>query len=204
MRRRSLPLLHMLPLLYLVPFALALAGCGGLLKRPEVHTYSVEPMPATGATAAVAGPPIGIGTVELPPGFDRQDIVVRASGHRLEVRGHELWPAPLASVVRHTLAVDLAARLPTGMVVLPGQTQPAGGTRSLDLVFAEIAAGPDNALVLDVRWSLSASGSGAAVTMRQAHVAEELASLDSAAIAGGMSRALATLADRIAGELAPP
>ncbi|HXT21284.1 MAG TPA: ABC-type transport auxiliary lipoprotein family protein, partial [Thermoanaerobaculia bacterium] len=208
--------------------ALVLGACGGLLKRPEIRHYALPPSPAIATAPApiAAGElPIGIGTVELPPGLDRPDIVVRTSAERFDVRGHELWPAPLGTVVRHRLAFDLAARLPEGLVILPGQVQPAGGTRALDLSFAELAAGPAPVLVLDVRWTLrpsvqpaavlqvgeprsgeSPANVGVAVAVPVAaspalagheHIDEPLDSLDSASIAAGTSRALAKLADRL-------
>lgn len=181
-----------------------LAGCG-LMKRAEVRTFTLAPMPPASAVGAAAAPgvvPLGLGVAELPPGLDRRDVVVRQSGHRLEVRGTDLWSAPLGRLVLHTLAVDLAERLPQGSVVLPGQTVPAGGARSLDLAFAELAAGPDPQVVLDVRWSLAATGAGAPGLAGEERLVEPIDSLDSASVAAGLSRALATLADRLAARLA--
>ncbi len=179
-----------------------LVGCGGLLKRPEIRHYALTPVAAPATRVAVSGLPIGIGGIELPPGLDRQEVVVRTSDQRLDVRGHELWAAPLETVVLHRLAFDLAARLPEGIVVLPGQAQPAGGLRSLDLAFEDLAAGPQNELVLDLRWSLRAGVAGAVELAGHERIVEPLASLDSAEIAAGTSRALATLADRLAAALA--
>ena len=175
------------------------AGCG-FLRRPEVHHYALEPITPAAPAAAVAGPPLGVDAVELPPGLDRREIVVRRADHRLDVRGTELWAASLETMVLHTLAFDLAGRLPAGMVVLPGQAQPAGGMWAIDVAFAELAAGPERQVVLDARWTLRAPG--AADLGGRARIVEPLASLDSAEIAAGTSRALAALADRIVAELA--
>ena len=156
MRRRS----AVAALVALTLSGSGLTGCG-LMKRPEIRTFTLTPMPPASAVESAPAPgvvPIGLGVAELPPGLDRQDVVVRESEHRLDVRGTDLWSAPLGPLVLHTLAVDLAERLPRGGVVLPGQTVPAGGVRALDLAFAELAAGPEPQVVLDVRWSLAASG----------------------------------------------
>jgi uncharacterized lipoprotein YmbA len=180
---------------------LLLAGCG-LFRRQEIRHYAVEPIaPAASPAppAAAAGPPLGVDAVELPPGLDRQGIVVRRADHRLEVRGSELWAASLETMVLHALAFDLAARLPEGMVVLPGQAQPAGGMRSLDVVFAELAAGPERQVVVDARWTLRAAGQP--VLAGHERLVEPLASLDSAEIAAGTSRALAALSERIVAAL---
>ena len=101
----------------------------------------------------------------------------------------------LPPLVLHTLAFDLASRLPTGMVVLPGATKPLAATRSISVVFEELAAGPDPKITLDARWTL------AGVT-RHERVEVNIASLDSAEIASGVSQAIATLADRMATQLA--
>jgi uncharacterized lipoprotein YmbA len=183
-----------------------LAGCG-LMRRPEIHHYSLEVIApaapvavAPGPPAAVAALPVGLAAIVLPPGLDRQEVAVRRDDGRLDVRGTELWAAPLETLVLHTLAFDLAGRLPEGAVVLPGQTQPMGGLRSLDVAFEELAAGPEPVLVLDARWTLRTPG--AADLARRERIAEPLASLDSTEIAAGTSRALAELADRLAPELA--
>ena len=190
----------------LVLIGSGLTGCG-LMKRPEIRTFTLTPMPPASAVETTAAPgvvPLGLAVAELPPGLDRQDLVVRESGHRLDVRGTDLWSAPLGRLVLHTLAVDLAERLPRGSVVLPGQTVPAGGVRSLDLAFAELAAGPEPQVVLDVRWSLAAGGPGAPGLTGEERVAEPIDSLDSASVAAGLSRALAALADRLAARLGAP
>ena len=90
----------------------------------------------------VSGTPITIETIELPPGFDRKDVVVRKANNQLDVRGTQQWSANLGPLVLHTLAFDLADRLPAGMVVLPGAAKPAA-MRSIDVTFEELAAGPD-------------------------------------------------------------
>jgi uncharacterized lipoprotein YmbA len=203
-RRIAVP--HALALLLV---AVLLAGCG-LMRRPEIHHYSLEVIApaapavpaatAPGPPSAVATPPVGLAAIVLPPGLDRQEVAVRRDDGRLDVRGTELWAAPLETLVLHTLAFDLAGRLPEGAVVLPGQTQPTGGLRSLDVAFEELAAGPEPVLVLDARWTLRTPG--AADFARRERIAEPLASLDSAEIAAGTSRALAELADRLVPELA--
>lgn len=195
LRRTSPRLLAVLAVAAVVALAAAVAGCG-LFRRPEIRHFALEPIPAAAVPpAAVAGPPLGVDAIELPPGFDRRGIVVRRDDNRLEVRGTDLWAASLESMVLHTLAFDLAHRLPEGTVILPGQAQPAGGLRSLDVVFEELAAGPERRVVLDARWTLRTPGA-ADLTGRE-RIEEPLPSLDSAQIAAGTSRALARLADRV-------
>ena len=167
--------------------ALLFAGCS-FFSRTKNNIYSLDRI-APGAPLTKRGTPIAIDSIELPPGLDRREIVVRKPDHQMEVRSNELWPAPLQTLVLHTLAFDLASRLPEGMVILPGETQPAT-SRSVDVVFEELAAGPDRNVVLDARWILGG-------VSHHERIVIDIPSLDSAQIATGMSQALATLADRM-------
>ena len=176
-----------------IVFLVLLAGCG-FFSRSKSNFYSLETMPGT-SRANVSGVPIAIDTIELPPGFDRRDIVVRKAGHQLDIRGTEQWSAGFQAMVLHTLAFDLAARLPDGLVILPGQAIPTGATRSVSVVFEELAAGPEPQVVLDARWVVAG---GAA---RREQITVSIPSLDSAEIANGMSQAIAQLADRMAAGL---
>lgn len=176
---------------------LSASGCS-FFSRPKNTFYSLETLPpATPAAASTAGTapglPVGIDALELPPGFDRRGIVVMGTDHKVEVRGTNQWTADLQEMVLHTLAFDLADRLPEGMVVLPGQPKP-NAMRSMSIAFDELAAGPDKLFVLDARWTLGD------VTHHE-RITQQLQSLDSPVLVTATSQALATLADRIAGAL---
>ncbi len=182
-----------------LPLFLALfaAGCGLLKPQQKAH-YALRTVPPAAAAPAVAGPPIGIGAVELPPGIDRREIVIRERDQRLELRGRDLWASPLEAMVVHTLAFDLADRLPEGMVVLPGSLKPGGAMRSLYVIVETFEAGPESALVLDARWSI---GPATPASTRRERIEVPLESLESGAIAEGMSRVLGILADRVVAQL---
>jgi uncharacterized lipoprotein YmbA len=169
-------------------FLLLLTGCS-FFSKTKSQIYSLERIP--GAAVAITGTPVAIDNVELPPGFDRKDIVVRKANNELDVRGTQQWGATLSQEVLHTLAFDLASRLPAGMVILPGAVKPAA-VRSIDVAFEEIAAGPDAKVVVDARWDRT----------RHERIEVPIASLESANVASGLSQALAGLADRIAAGLA--
>jgi len=175
------------------PLALLLlfAGCS-FFSKTKNNIYSLDRI-APAAVTNARGTPIAIESVELPPGFDRREIVVRQANHQLDVRSNELWSASLQDLILHTLAFDLAARLPEGMVVLPGALKPANA-RTIDVVIEDVAAGPEPRVVLDGHW-ISAGAS------HREHIAIDIPSLDSSNIATGMSQAMAALADRIAAGL---
>ena len=166
---------------------LLFAGCS-FFSRTKNNIYSLDVIKGT-AVSPARGTPVGIESLELPPGLDRREIVVRKADHQLEVRPNELWSAGLQSLVLHTLAFDLASRMPEGMVILPGEVKPAA-MRPIDITFEELSAGPDNKVTLDAHWKLD----------NVAHhetIAIEIPSVDSKNVAVGMSQALAALADRI-------
>jgi len=177
-----------------VVLAMILIGGCGFFSRSKSTFYSLDRIPPAAPMAAASGLPVAIDALELPPGFDRRDIVVRKADHQLDVRGTEQWSASLEAMVLHTLAFDLASRLPEGMVVLPGQAKPAGPLRSISVVVEEFSAGPDNVVTLDARWILNQASHHERITI-------DIASLGSADVATGFSRALATLADRMAAQL---
>ena len=168
----------------------------GFFSRSQPKFYSLDRLPPSTPVASISGTPIAIDSIELPPGFDRRDIVVRKANQELEVRGANQWSASLEPLVLHTLAFDLASRLPTGFVILPGAAKPLSPTRSIDVVFEELAAGPDAKVVLDARWSLRTASVPGVTTHERIEI--PIDSLDSASIASGISRALAALADRMA------
>jgi uncharacterized lipoprotein YmbA len=182
----------------IVFLSLLLTGCS-FFSRSQSRFYSIDRIPPATPPAKIAGLPIGIDGVELPPDLDRREIVVRQADHRLDVRANEQWSALLQPLALHTLAFDLAARLPEGMVILPGEAKPPGAMRSLDVVLEDLAAGPDAKVVLDGRWIVRESGRPDIT--RHERIAVHIPTLDSANIASGVSQALATLTDRIAAQL---
>jgi uncharacterized lipoprotein YmbA len=192
MIRRTIPILLIVAMV---------SGCG-FFTRTKSSFYSLDTIPSISGVTAIGGLPIGVEAIELPPGLDRRGIVVRERNHRLEIRETEQWADSLESMVLHTLAFNLASRLPEGMVVLPGEAKPDGGMRSLYLIVEELAGGPERAVVLDARWTLRPARPGSPELARHERIAIDIGSLDSSEIAAGMSQALAILADRIVASLA--
>jgi uncharacterized lipoprotein YmbA len=162
--------------------SVVMMGCS-FFSKTKSDIYTLDRVP--GQVVAAKGTPIAINSIELPAGFDRKEIVARKANNQLEVRGTQQWPATLSDVVLHTLAFDLADRLPAGMMILPGDTKPAS-VRAIDIVFEDLAAGPDAKIVLDAR-----------IGTTPEHIEVPIPSLNSQNVASGMSQALAQLADRI-------
>ena len=177
---------------------LLLAGCS-FFSKSQSKFYTLDRLPPATAPVATRGLPVAIDGVELPPGLDRREIVVRQANQQLQVRSAEQWSASLQPLVLHTLAFDLADRLPEGMVILPGASRPSGALRAIGVVFEDFTAGPDAKVVLDGRWIVRVSGQPD-VTHHE-RISIDIAALDSANIASGTSQAIAALADRMAAGL---
>lgn len=170
-----------------VAVALLATGCS-FFSRTKNAYYSLET--ASGTAVTVTGAPLAIESLQLPPGIDRREIVVRKADHTLEVRPNQLWSASLSEMTIHTLAFDLANRLPQGWVILPGQAKPAVA-RSLYIVFEDFAASPNGEMVLDARWAAS-----------HERITVPLTSTQSADVVAAMNAALGMLADRIVANVA--
>ncbi|HKR64983.1 MAG TPA: ABC-type transport auxiliary lipoprotein family protein, partial [Thermoanaerobaculia bacterium] len=162
----------------LVLFLLPLMSCG-FFSRSKSKFYSLDRIAPTAPVRALTGPPVAIDVVELPPGLDRREMIIRKSDQQLDVRGTQQWSASLEALVLHTLAFDLADRLPEGMVILPGQIKPAGATRSISLAVEALAIGPENAVTLDTRWIVNGATHHETIRM-------DTESLEGAAIASGV------------------
>lgn len=172
---------------------LTISSCG-LFSRTKSEFYTLETLPPEQQVSAAGGAPVGIEAIELPPGLDRRGIVVRESRHQLEIRETQQWTETLETMVLHTLAHDLAERLPEGMMILPGQPKPAGPMRSITVVFDDLTPGPEPVFRLDARWGTDGS-------ISHERIEVPMGSLESDDVATAMSIAIATLADRIVATL---
>lgn len=181
-----------------VCFLLALTGCSFLGGKSKSRFFSLDRV-AGAATSSVSGTPFSIESLELPPGFDRREVIVRKANNEVDVRSGDQWSASLEPMVLHTLAFDLASRLPEGMIILPGETKPLAATRAIDVVVERFDAGPESRVVLNARWILHETG-----RPDQAHreeIAIDIPSLDSLNVAAGMSQAIGSLSDRMVAQL---
>lgn len=174
------------------------SGCG-FFSRSQSRIYSLDRVAPAAAPAARSGLPVGLDGVELPPGFDRKEIVVRKTNQQLDVRSAEQWNASLEPLVLHTLAYDLASRLPLGMMILPGEPKPPSQVRTIDVAFEDFSAGPDAKITVDAHWIVKEPGRPDIAAHDRFTVS--IPGLDSASVAAGTSQALGALADRIVASL---
>jgi uncharacterized protein len=178
---------------------LLLASCG---TSPKSRFYALESVPGVRIAEPVSGPPIVVDAVHLPDVLDRLPLVRRAGPTQLQISDTDRWAAPLDEMSRRVLAWDLAARLPTGLVVAPDAPKPPGAVRALVVSVEEFDADAAGQVRLDAVWTLLAGSPQKPVLERRETIrvggADGFASEPAA-----MSRALGVLADRIASALRP-
>lgn len=183
---------------------LALTGCG---HSPPTRYFSLDAVPPSAPlmTANFANltnvAPVQLGAVRVPATLDRPEIVAQDAAYRLAVRENDHWGAPLAPMIRRTLAQDLLARLPSGAFVVPDAPAPAG-TRGIVVTVLDLRANTDGRMTFEGNWTLTAGEAATPVMMQEVSLTEPMASVDSSAIADALSRVLGRLADRIATSLA--
>jgi uncharacterized lipoprotein YmbA len=171
-----------------------LAACGSAPTR----FYTLEPVaPKQTVSGAAAKPPIEVGAVPVPAELDRDAVVLRDGGDRLDISGQDQWGAPLGSLVRQALTADLTARLASGSVLAPGSTAPKAGLRVLKVELQHFMGDTNGAVRLDANWSLLRAGSSDVLRRGHEVVHVQAASGKPADVVPAMSEALGQFADRI-------
>lgn len=179
--------------------SLALAGCS---SSPPTSFYTLEPVAPEAGALDAGGEPIAVGRVTLPPELERDELVRWEGNNSLSVASIERWAAPLATLVRRTLALDLAARLPDRMVFVPGQPGVDSAKRYVVVTFAAFGARPDGEVAIGARWCLTGDEAEEPIIVRDEELALPIESSSGADIAAALSAGLGELADRIAAALA--
>jgi len=135
----------------LICAALTLAA-GACASSPPIHYLSLDD-----GQPAAAGSPIGVSVAvtqaNLPDLIDRPQLVVRSSGHQLQISEQYEWAEPLRRQVPRVIARDLGAALDSGRVVaLPIDAQDFDPDFKvmLDIQRLDVVAG--QGVDLDVVW----------------------------------------------------
>ena len=174
-----------------VALAVSLAGCGSA----PMHFFELTAVPATAAPRHVAGPPIEVRPVSIPPVLDRHALVTATGGTGVAISGNDRWAAPLDGMVQRTLAADLNTLLP-GHVVQPSDPAPPRDARPLQVNIERFMPDQAGRVTLVADWALFAHRRRVAGRREQVQVAAASARPDDATAA--MSRGLGELAARIA------
>ncbi|MFX1766821.1 ABC-type transport auxiliary lipoprotein family protein [Paraburkholderia sp. A1RI-2L] len=185
---------------------LILAGCG---HSPPMHYVTLSAAPAQAAGAMPAMQAVQLTAVHIPAELDRPEVVTQIAPNRLAIDDNHRWGAPLARMMRRTLAQDLVMRLPAGAFVFPDAPVPAD-TRTLVVTILGVQADARGALKMQASWTLLSGQPTRATLTREATLetaapastADDEAADAATAQAAAMSRVLGMLADRIAASIA--
>lgn len=188
-----------IPRLAFIAVALMLASCG---TSPQVQFYTLVPVAPVGESASSAPPfPVQVNAVHIPAVLDRNEIVRQSGTDALSMKDQDRWGAPLGEMARNVLAQNLAARLPTGSVIMPQAPAPSSAAHLVvDIVrFGENA---DRQVGLDGSWALLRGASDNPVLSGNVNLKDEAGGNDAASQVEAMSRLLGRLADDIAAKVA--
>jgi hypothetical protein len=177
---------------------LLLALLYGCASSPPVEYYALAPVRGT-SVAAIAGRPLQVARVHVPPTLDRREMVRQSSAYSLEINDRHRWSAPLDQMIQSSVSEDLLNILPPGRVVLPHEPAPP---HTLRLVIDIVRFSPDTGgrVSLEASWS-ALSESGAGVHSAIVNITVPMASMSYADQVAAMSEAVAQLAGRIARDL---
>ena len=176
---------------------LALAGCA---SSPPSRFYTLASVPPAARAPARETPArsLMLGKLTVPSILDRPEMATRITATQLEFSEARRWAAPLDTLVRRTLADDLAARLGDPAVLANG-----AATAVVNVDISEFDADRAGEVTLDARWTV-APRSHEPLPMSAEHARLQVPPTgdDAGDVAATMSQALGMLADRIVAHVA--
>lgn len=119
--------------------------------------------------------------MHIPAVLDRPEVVTRVAANRLSIEDRDRWAAPLAEMMRRTLAQDLSSRLSAGAFVFADAPAPPN-TRGLVLTVLDLAANADGALSMQTSWTLAAGHPARAVMTQLVTLTAQASGGDAAAL----------------------
>jgi uncharacterized protein len=176
--------------------ALALCACHSAPTR----IYDISPAPPLTRMDNYQSPPIRIDTVDVPPGWDRIEILTPKAGGELKIDDFDRWSAPLTQVIRQVLSADLAARLPSGAVIYPHLPKP-GSALGVNVDILDFVIGSAQSS-MSASWVITPAAGPQAARRNVATLNNPVAATDAAAVARAWSELIGQLADRIAADAA--
>jgi len=176
---------------------LAAALASGCAKGPPPKFYVLQTPAATEPAGIEQGVTVGVGPVELPAHLDRNQIVSRETGVKLQLSEGEQWAEPLKNGVTRVLVVQLALTMDSNRIfALPlRQRRPLDFQVAVDVLRLDGVLG--QSVVLGARWSIL-SGDGKKLLLSQvSRIEEGTGGPEVAALVEAQSRAVAKLGEEI-------
>jgi len=131
---------------------LLLAGCA---TTPPANFYQLEEPASTQLSGLERGIAIGVGPVELASYLDRPQIVIRGTGHKIELSEFNRWAEPLKDSISRVIIVNLSNMLESTRVYkIPRRNKsiPLEFRIEIDIARFDGKLGGDALLV--ARWTL--------------------------------------------------
>ena len=173
--------------------ALLLSACG---SSPPTHFYTLTHMSANAPVLPVAGPPVKVNAVHIPPTLDRDSIVRVQRGTQVDISSQDRWAASFGDMALRVLTQDLQDRLPHGKVI-PADTPAPEHARGLVVDILSFEPDAQGTVTLDADWTLLEGSPANPVLMRHVQL-KDGGGASAADEAAAMSRLLEQLADQIA------
>jgi uncharacterized protein len=180
--------------------ALLVAGIpAACSSSPPSHYYVLSAESDLAAVRQVGRPwrTLAVGAVRLPGALDRPQIAWRLGPNQLEYAEAERWAGPLDDMTRRVLSADLQPLLPVGTTLVAADS-PASADMTIAIEIVRFDADKEGRVALDASWEILGTSSKVIGLPREEKIIEPGTGSDAAAVAATMSRALATLADKIA------
>ncbi len=179
---------------------LLLAAAAGGCTSPNPTLYVLAPLPgAPQAGTSVSGAP---GTVELREigmarYLERSQIVRSSEGYQLDVLSNEWWGEPLGAMLSRVLVQELTQRLPGSTVFAESGAITVNPAATVAVNIQRLDADATGAAVLIAQVEVS----GKSTATRNIHLTVAPPAAGTAGLVEAMSRAIAQLADTVAGML---
>ena len=183
---------------------LSVACLGG--PRRQIYVLTTATTVPNVAAYPTEVPALQVEMVLLPAYLDNTEILLRLGPHRLEPAPLAHWGERLSLGLTHALAADLTASLPQYRVSLQRTESPVARLLRVEVDTFDVF--PDGHCVIVAEWAIvdkagAPAPAPAPVLGRGTYVTPPLAIAhpDGAAVVGGMSAAVAELADGVVGSL---
>jgi uncharacterized lipoprotein YmbA len=165
---------------------------------------SIDELPGESAEArARSVQSLGLGPIVLPEYVRRAEIVTRVGGTRIVPSDTERWSEPIESAVERVLALDLARLLGLGRIAHYPWYSTERPEAQVEVGFSRFERDELGNVIVVARWILRSPGTSRPNTEKEFRFERSAGGSDGASTALAFSHALAELAGRIAGELAP-
>jgi uncharacterized protein len=172
-------------------------ACG---SSPVTRFYTLNvlapPSAPIAGTPTDGAIPVRVEPVAIPPELDRLELVNHSGSNSVHISESERWAAPLDEQIRRVLSDDLAARVPAREMADPNEPSTQDPRRRLSVSIGQFDASESCAVTLKASWTLQVPHLPSQSGVEQ--VQQSAAGACPAGLPATMSRALATLADRLA------